>query len=1154
MRAATILPLAVLMLTLAAGSARADALQSPVGSASSVLPLQGSPPTLDSTLTTVSPNPANVTPGNAIAVTASVLDISVSPLDPTGEVRWGDNGAGGNFTATDCVLVSSSSVAGQCSVSYVPPASSVGSEITLTATYVGDANHLSSEGQSVLNVNAPTSTAISPNSALLTNGQPTNFTATVTDTSGASKSSPSGTVIWSDGGVGGKFKETTCTLSPVTNASGSCSVEYQPPPGKTVALTVTITASYSGDTVDAPGSGTATVTFIPPQVPMTVNVVLVGSSKGVLAPTFTYTLSNETKTVVLTATPTSYEVDVNSEWFVPNQLGNSSQGDAWNLHGGAQGKVSYSFGTANGGTTMTFVYYHQYQVDLGYQVVGGTPGSSIAPFVTYTSFGVTLNAGAPGQTWVDVGTSYAYPALIPGSLGNVRWIAQNVSGIATGPGNLSPTYYHQYSLSVSFAVKDSPGNQAAPTFFAVSMGSGFNVSLASLTTNLWLDAGSKYSFTDPLSGGNSTVRWSAGSSASGLVTDSDIAVTYYQQYAIAASFTITDGSASSQVTKGVSTPVFPSLAGVSANKNVTVPLETQPQQVWLDSGTSYFISSVLLANPGERWVATANVTGTVAVGATALQTYYHEYLLKVSYSEPGAPSSAQSINYTMLGTQTQSPLTAQGSTVWADAGTQFFVPDALAGDRWYAPNAPDGLASSNMTVTYYHQYQIQVSLGVVGGALPAQSSISGTSGGQPFKALLGTETVGVWLDSGTNYAIPQRLLQLPAERWIAAANVTGTLTSPASVTQLYYHQVLLNLSYSGAPPASAPTIEYISFGENAQSVMGQAGSPVWADVGDSFSVQNVISGGTGERWHSGLLGGNVTAPIQEDLRFFHQYLVSYSYTPIGGVMALPPTLTVVEAGKSASLDLTSQTAQVWADAGSGWQTSLAPSLQQQQGERWLSSGPTQGTIAGPASLHLQYVLEFLVTTAASPASGGTVTSGGWYNASSDITLQAVPGHGWALGRWDGLGTGAYTGTNATLSIPVLSAMNETAQFEPGLTIISSNGGSVRYTTGPSVQSINPGQSVQTFVTGNGQVTLEAHASFPYQFVKWTGIDTNTSDPLSLSVSAPMVIQAVFAPNYLDLIGLPAAVFAICLTIYLARHLILASWRQVLQNLKVGGRT
>ena len=878
----------------------------------------------------------------------------------------------------------------------------------------------------------------------------------------------------------------------------------------------------------------------------------IGGGQPASPPTFTYSFANATTTVTLTTTPTSYAVEVNSPWFVSNQLGNSTLTDAWNLKGQAQGTVQYVVGAPDGESAMTFAYYHQYSVDLGYKVVGGTAGASIPPFVTYTSFGVQHDVGAPGQTWADVGTAYAYPALIPGSIGSSRWIATGVNGTMTGPGNLSPTYYHQYYLAISFAVLDSPGNQTAPVFLADSMGSQLNVSLSSLNSKLWLDAGSTYSFTDPLVGATSAVRWSAGNNSSGTVTDADIAVTYYRQYPVLASFKTTDGSTPGSPQGNRIAPVFATLDGVQGDENVSVSISTQPQEVWLDSGTPYSIANVLLGLLGERWVATGVVTGTVAPGANVTQTFFHEFLLNVSYSASGPPAPEPMLTFTQFGNQTQSPLVAHNpliansTSVWADAGTRFFVANSLPGDRWYTPDAPGEVASSSLTVMFFHQYQVEVSLQVAGGAVPAQVSLWGTSGGQPFSQLLGAQPVGVWLDSGTNYTIPQVLLQLPTERWVAASNLTGTAFSPGNVTQVYFHQALLNVSASGAPSSSSPTMDYVSLGNVSQTALGQNGSAIWADVGTRFSLQNDISDIAGDRWYSPMAGGNVTGPVQEAARFYHQYLLTYVYDPIGGNMTPPPALALVQAGSAQSVSLSNQTVHVWADAGSHWSVSATPSV---GGERWLTGSSTQGSVSAPETLSLSFVLQFLVTTGPSPASGGSVTAGGWYNASSDISIQATAGQGWALGAWTGIGASSYSGTSSSLSIHVLSPVNETAQFEPSLTIISSNGGSVKYTTGPSVQSIGAGRSAQAYVAANGTVTLQAHALFPYQFVKWSGVEGNASDPLSLSVSAPTVIQAVFAPSYVDLVGLPGLVFASGLSMYLGRHFVLASGRQVLRNLR-----
>jgi len=559
--------------------------------------------------------------GNAITVTVLVKDIGGNPSLPTGSVSWDDGGAGGSIAPTTCVLTQVATFQAQCSVSYTAPAGSLGTSITLTASYSGDGNHLSSSGQAALTVYLPAVLTISPASVSATNARPVTFTGTVKDTSGTPNRTPQGTLSWSDGTAGGAFASQTCKLAPTVPGSSGCSVAYQGPAGATGAFTITINASYSGDSSHAPSSANAKMAFTPAYAPMTVSFVIMGSSKGAIAPTFTYSHSNVTQAVVLTAAPATYQVDVSSIWFVPNQLGNSTQGEAWNLYGGPQG-----FNTFSTGTSITFVYYHQYLVNLGYQIVGGTAGASVPPFVTYTSFGVTRQTGAPGQTWVDVGTAYAYSALLPGSFGDVRWLAQNVSGTATRSADLSAIYYHQYQISVAFGIRDAPKTPSVPSFFASSMGLRFNASFASLNSKMWLDAGSQYSVTDPLEGGNSTVHWSAGSGATGMVTASSITVTYYRQYALTASFKMTDNSVPARVIKGVSTPVIPSLAGLSGGLNVNVPLGTQPQTVWLDSGSSYTISKSLLVLPSEKWVATGDVSGKVVLGATALQTYYHEYL------------------------------------------------------------------------------------------------------------------------------------------------------------------------------------------------------------------------------------------------------------------------------------------------------------------------------------------------------------------------------------------------------------------------------------------------------------------------------------------------------------------------------------------------
>jgi Bacterial Ig-like domain (group 3) len=88
----------------------------------------------------------------------------------------------------------------------------------------------------------------------------TTCTATVTGTA------PTGTVAWSQtgGGTGATFTPTSCTLS-----GTSCSVSYT----QSTVSTVTITATYGGDSNNVGSSGTAMATFVAATTTTTVNCI-----------------------------------------------------------------------------------------------------------------------------------------------------------------------------------------------------------------------------------------------------------------------------------------------------------------------------------------------------------------------------------------------------------------------------------------------------------------------------------------------------------------------------------------------------------------------------------------------------------------------------------------------------------------------------------------------------------------------------------------------------------------------------------------------------------------------------------------------------------------------------------------------------------------
>ncbi|HTD19564.1 MAG TPA: hypothetical protein VK667_08550, partial [Ktedonobacteraceae bacterium] len=103
-----------------------------------------------------------------------------------------------------------------------------------------------------------TATSIAPGESTTPPGSRINFTATVTDQSGSSPSTPVGNLAFNDGSAGGSFSSSVCNL----NGTGSCTTTYTVPNGS-FAFPLTITGTYSpssSDTTHKGSYGSATIT------------------------------------------------------------------------------------------------------------------------------------------------------------------------------------------------------------------------------------------------------------------------------------------------------------------------------------------------------------------------------------------------------------------------------------------------------------------------------------------------------------------------------------------------------------------------------------------------------------------------------------------------------------------------------------------------------------------------------------------------------------------------------------------------------------------------------------------------------------------------------------------------------------------------------
>ncbi len=308
--------------------------------------------TLDPTSTTVTLNTATVSSGGTASFTVQVSDTSSSPTTPTGTISWSDDDAGGTFNPSSCTLSS-----GSCTTSYIP-STSPPSSVTITASYGGDSAHATSSGIFTLTINQinPTSTTVTPNTATLSSGG-TTFTVQVSDTS-SSPTTPTGTISWNDNNSDGTFNPSSCTLS-----SGSCTTSYTSAPSP--PSSVTITASYGGDSAHATSSGTSILT------------------------------ANKMDATTTTVTSSSSTITAGSAITVTATIADTS-----NPSSSMIGMVSWSDNGAGGGFSPSVCTITNNQCALTY-----TPSTNLSSGITITATyaGDASHSGSSGTSSLSVG-------------------------------------------------------------------------------------------------------------------------------------------------------------------------------------------------------------------------------------------------------------------------------------------------------------------------------------------------------------------------------------------------------------------------------------------------------------------------------------------------------------------------------------------------------------------------------------------------------------------------------------------------------------------------------------------------------------------------------------------------------------------------------
>ncbi len=177
---------------------------------------------------------------------------------------------------------------------------------------------------------------------------------------------------------------------------------------------------------------------------------------------------------------------------------------------------------------------------------------------------------------------------------------------------------------------------------------------------------------------------------------------------------------------------------------------------------------------------------------------------------------------------------------------------------------------------------------------------------------------------------------------------------------------------------------------------------------------------------------------------------------------------------------------------------------------WIGEGP--GSYSGPQAVASITVLGPItenaiftgppthpLTMGAGPG-GQVAPPSGDYPTGSYVTIEAVPGPGFAFRRWLGAGPGSYSGSSARAVVQMLGPITQTAEFRTlqyrTLTMTADPGGSVTPPTG-------------TYLEGS-VVTITAIADSAHLFMGWQGTGlgsySGTLNPATVLLTTENVTQ------------------------------------------------
>ncbi len=400
------------------------------------------------------------------------------------------------------------------------------------------------------------------------------------------------------------------------------------------------------------------------------------------------------------------------------------------------------------------------------------------------------------------------------------------------------------------------------------------------------DAGSSVTISSVSTGSTSTEKWALDSQGGNVSIAAGSPATYYYYDLLvqSASYATSDGSI-------ISNPMLdyytaPAVASPVSSETLEGPtLHSTTQTIWVARGSQVSIVGQIPSRSGEQWSPqTSQWTVSSANQIPSPILYYHQFYVTPGYVAKGAGTAAgaPAITCAQYGVQISVPLS---SSNWVDSGLSCSYSPTLPGstlsERWAVQSSTAVVNKTGpVSLTYVHQYSLGITYSVSGGS-PNPPTVTGTSFGANSTLPLQSSPATEWFDIGSTYSISNPLSSSSSsERWATTGTTSGVMKAQVTVSDVFYHQFLLTVSFSligGGSPTAGPGLSYTSFGNPASVQLTAVKKTLWADGDSPYSVPQTLSGSSsGERWYAQTTQGTVQASSALSFGYNHQFFLSVS--------------------------------------------------------------------------------------------------------------------------------------------------------------------------------------------------------------------------------------------------------------------------------------